>query len=92
MTPKQAAEIARAMTGSVLSDEEIMIGVKNVKPIVKEECCRQVDKLLKKHDLPFDKGYLLAKDDFNNIARRYKIDAAVMFWIYMEWLGKTNER
>ncbi|MFA6808691.1 MAG: hypothetical protein WCR27_06840 [Eubacteriales bacterium] len=90
MTPNQAAEIARTMTGSILSDEEIMIGVRKVNAIAKEECCRQVDKLLQKHNLPFDKGYFLAKDDFNNIAQRYKMDAAVMFWIYMEWLGQNK--
>lgn len=90
MTPNQAAEIARTMTGSILSDKEIMVNVKKVNKIVKEECCRLVDKLLQKHDLPFDKGYFLAKEDFNRIAQKYKMDAAVLFWIYMEWLGKNK--
>lgn len=90
MTHEQAAEIARTMTGSILSDKEIMISVRKVNKIVKEECCPQVDKLLQKHNLPFDEGYFLAKEDFNRIAQKYKMDAAVLFWIYMEWMGKNK--
>ena len=90
MTKEQQCEIARVMTGSTTRDEEILHNVVKTNYLVKKEASGLVDKLLKKHNLPFDKAYPLVKEDFNRIAVKYDLDAAALFWIYMEWKGKKK--
>lgn len=88
MNIQQQCDIARLMTGSTVSNQTILKGVKATNYLVKEEASRLVDKLLKKHNLPFDEAYLFVKDDFNKIAKKYDLDVAALFWIYMEWRSK----
>lgn len=90
MTKEQQCEIARLMTGSTVSDEIILRNVENTHYLIKKEASSLVDKLIQKHDLPFDKAYPIVKDDFNRIAVRYDLDVAALFWIYMEWKGKIE--
>lgn len=90
MTKEQQCEIARLMTGSTVSDEKILHNVLTTNYLVKEEASGLVDKLIQIHNLPFDKAYPLVKDDFNRIAKKYDLDVAALFWIYMEWKGKKK--
>ena len=78
------------MTGSTVSDEIILHNVVITNYLVKEEASRLVNKLLEKHNLPFDKAYPLMQVDFNRIATKYDLDVAALFWIYMEWKGKKK--
>lgn len=84
------AEISRLMTGSNITDEQLFQNVTETHKILKEEACRQVDILLQKHNMPFDKGFPILKSDFILIAEKYDLDSAALFWIYMEWRNKKN--
>lgn len=91
MTKEQQADIARAMTGSNLSNEGIFIGVLSISETQRDSMCIEVHPILEKHNLPFDKAFPLFRADFNKIAIKYSIDPAVLFWVYMEWLNKQNK-
>ncbi|WP_312645381.1 hypothetical protein [Hydrogenoanaerobacterium sp.] len=86
MDLNKQCDIAKSMTESNATNEIICKQVINTPQIVKQESCQIIDTLLKKHNLPFDKGFGIMKDDFKNIANKYNIDPASLFWIYMEWL------
>jgi hypothetical protein len=86
MTKEQQAEIARIMTGSNLSTDGIIGQVLCVSKAIKETVCPKVDEMVRKHNLPFDKAFSLVKAGFNNIAKEYNLDPAVLFWVYMDWM------
>ena len=92
MTREQQCKLARMMTGCNASNNEIIDSVKSMNELYKEEASQVVDSLLLQHDLPFDKGYPLIKSDFSKVAQKYGVNAAALFWVYMEWKGQKNER
>ena len=79
------AEIARLMTGSKLSDQEMFELVRSTSQATREKVCPQVDQMVKDRNMPFDKAYPLVRDGFNQIAVNFNMDPAVLFWIYMDW-------
>lgn len=85
MTISEQCQISRLFTKSTASDQKILHEVETTNPLKKAEASKRVDELLIKHNMPFDKAYPLIEQDFNNIALRYKLDSASLFWIYMEW-------
>ena len=84
------AEVARAMTGSKLNDDELFEQVLNTNPLIKNQSAEEVDVLVKAFNAPFDKAFPNIKISFNLIANKYRLDAASLFWIYMEWLKSKN--
>ncbi len=82
------AEIARAMTGSTLSDDKIFEQVSNMNPSVKNQSSKEVDTLVKVYDGKFDKVFANNRIGFNIIANKYGIDGATLFWIYMDWRNR----
>ena len=86
MTISEQCQISRLFTKSTASDQKILHEVGTTSPLKKAEASKRVDELLIKHNMPFDKAYPLIEQDFNNIALRYKLDSASLFWIYMEWM------
>jgi|PersoiStandDraft_1058852.scaffolds.fasta_scaffold81111_1 hypothetical protein len=82
------AEIARFATGSKLSNQEILIFVKEVEQGTRDKVCLEIDQKVKESHLPISEAFSLIRDDFNQTAMNYNMDQAVLFWIYMEWLNK----
>lgn len=91
MELEKQAEIARVMTGSKLSDNDLFQGVKGVTTIKKGIVCPKVHQMIGIHNLPFDKAFPLVKEGFGKLASEHNIDSAVLFWIYMEWLNANNQ-
>lgn len=91
MTREQQAEIARTMTGSNLSTDDIIGQVVCVSKLTKEIVCPQIDEMVRKNNLPFDKAFPLVKAGFNNIAKDYNLDPAVLFWVYMDWMSEKRK-
>lgn len=88
MTVDQQCEIARQMTGCKSSNDEILKSIKSMNELVKEEASLVVNKLLLRDNLPFDRAFPLVKSDFEKVAKKYKINSAALFWVYMEWKGR----
>lgn len=82
------AEIARLVTDSKLSNQEILILVGEVDQGTRNKVCIEIDQKVKECNLPISEAFPLIRDGFNQIAMNYNMDQAVLFWIYMEWLNK----
>lgn len=90
MTIDQQCEIARVMTGSNYSNDEILKNIRTMNELVKEEASVSINQLLLRDNLPFDKAFPLVKADFKKVAQKYKINPAALFWVYMEWKGRRK--
>ncbi len=86
----KAAELARLMTGSTLSDNAIIKQVKSTSDQIRQISSMEIDSLARKHNMPFDKGFPQMKMDFSLIAAKYSLDPATLFWIYMDWLKERQ--
>jgi hypothetical protein len=82
------AEIARLVTDSKLSNQEIIIFAGEVNQDTRNKVCVEIDQKVRECHLPISEAFSLIRDDFNQIAMNYNMDQAVLFWIYMEWLNK----
>lgn len=82
----KAAELARIMTGSTLSDNALIKQVKSTSDLIRQLSSMEIDSLARKHNMPFDKGFPQMKKDFSLIASKYSLDPATLFWIYMDWI------
>ena len=82
------AEIARLATDSKLSNKEILVFVKEVDQATRDKVCLEIDQKVKESNLPISEAFSLISNDFNQTAKNYNMDQAVLFWIYMEWLNK----
>ena len=52
------------------------------------EQCTILDRILKKHDAPFDKGFHTLCIDFINIGAANGVNEATVFVAYMNWLNQ----
>lgn len=77
-------EIARAMTKSNASDEQITKELSIMTALEWEEQCQILDKVLKEHNMPFDKGWNIMCADFINIGAVNSVDEATVFVAYMD--------
>ncbi|KEI16989.1 hypothetical protein Z959_07885 [Clostridium novyi B str. ATCC 27606] len=91
MKKEQQAEIARSITGSNLSTIAIISKVKYVTKTTREKIGPEINQMVQERNLPFDKAFPLIKDGFNEIATKYSMDPAVLFWIYMDWKKDYNQ-
>ena len=82
------ANIARLMTGSNISTDELFNKIKTMNEVTKEDIFLKTNSMLKKTNLPFDKAYPLVKKGFTNLANEFDIDPAVLFQLYIMKLGK----
>ena len=82
------AEIARLATDSKLSNKEILVFVREVDLATRDKVCLEIDQKVKESNLPISEAFSLISNDFNQTAKNYNMDQAVLFWIYMEWLNK----
>jgi hypothetical protein len=90
MTINQQAEVARVMTGSTLSDAQIVNGVRSTNKAVKNKASQEVENFAKTLTQPFDQTYPTFKTDMAKIASKYNLDSAILFWIYMEWIDANK--
>lgn len=83
---KKQFELAKLITGSIATYEQIENEVKSLTDKIKNQMGKKLDKLLKEHDKSIDQGWDCLKEDFSVIATEYNIDKASLFAIYMSWL------
>lgn len=81
---EEFANIARSMTGSIISTNELFKAVRTMSGVIKKEIHLKTDSMLQKTNLPFDKAYPLAKKGFIDLANELNIDPAVLFQVYIE--------
>lgn len=85
---KRQCEIARVMTKSEASDAVIKSELKKLTDAEWNEQCTILDRILKKHDAPFDKGFHTLCIDFINIDAANGVNEATVFVAYMNWLNQ----
>ena len=83
MLSSKQCELARVITGDTTSDFEINKEFEKISLSSKILATLAIDNLLKLHDIPFDKGFNLFKNDFYQIANKFSIKPATLFCIYM---------
>lgn len=81
-------EVARAMTKSKASNEVIRSELKKLTESEWNEQCGILDRVLQKHNAPFDKAFHIACIDFINIGAANGVDEATVFVAYMEWKNR----
>lgn len=88
MLSSKQCEIARVMTSDKTNDEIINEEFLKMSEEDKLTAAIAVDKILKLHNMPFDKGYKIMTADFVHIATEFLISPATMFCVYMECKSK----
>ena len=78
------ANIARSITGSIISTHELFKVVRTMNQVIKKEIHLKTDSMLKKTNLPIDKAYPLAKKGFIDLANELNVNPAVLFQVYIE--------
>lgn len=84
-------EVARLLTKSNMSDGEITQELTSLTTEEWDMQCEMVDKMLIKHNMPFDKGWNIMCEDFINIATANGVNEATVFVAYMEWIQRSHE-
>lgn len=82
--------LARAMTRSVATDEQIYAELSSVSQAEWNKQCKILDNFLIAHDMPLDEGWNLMCNDFYNIASANHVDNATLFVAYMDWVSKSK--
>lgn len=85
-------QIARLLTKSRVSDEQIEKELSSMTALEWDKVCNVLDNFLKAHDMPLDKGWALMINDIHNISDVYKVSEATLLSAYLPWVGmKENE-
>lgn len=88
MFSKKQCDLARLMTQDETDDERINKEFSAIDTINREAATKEIDNLLKLHNMPFDKGIWLLQEDFSKISTKFDISPATLFCIYMELKNK----
>ena len=88
MLSSKQCEIARVMTSDKTNDVKINEEFLKMSEEDKLTAAIAVDKILKLHNMPFDKGYKIMSNDFIHVAKEFFISPATMFCVYMECKSK----
>ncbi|MEQ8235284.1 MAG: hypothetical protein ABRQ23_00730 [Syntrophomonadaceae bacterium] len=78
-------DFARVMTGSKLSNEEIIREALNLTTEQKKAICPELDEMFEKCGMSFEEAFTAIEDKFNEVAARNQMDPALLFWIYLNW-------
>lgn len=78
------ANIARSMTGSTISTNELFKSVRAMNTVTKKQIYLKTDSMVKQTNLPFDKAFPLAKKGFIDLANELNVDSAVLFQVYIQ--------
>lgn len=73
------------MTRDTATDAMIISEYSSMSSPDKQNAAREIDVLLKQHDMPFDKGIKVMQSDFSNIASKFNIHPATLFCVYMDF-------
>lgn len=85
-------QIARLLTKSKVSDEQIEKELSSMTALEWDRICNILDNFLKAHDMPLDQGWALMINDIHNISDVYKVSEATLLSAYLPWIGmKKNE-
>ena len=84
-------EVARVMTKSQATNEQIIKELASMTTAEWYKQCKLLDNFLVAHNIPLDKGWDLLCSDFCNIASVNNVNEATLFIAYMEWL-QTQKR
>lgn len=82
--------LARAMTRSVATDEQICEELNSMSQTEWNKLCKILHNFLIAHDMPIDEGWGLMCNDFYNIASANHVDNATLFVAYMDWVSKSK--
>jgi hypothetical protein len=80
------ASAVRGVTGSALSNKEIVVGVLKLSPDVRIKVCPELDRMIKDGNINLGLSSEIIKNLVNAVAAKYKLDSAVLYWIYLQWL------
>ena len=78
------ANVARSMTGSNISTNELFKAVRTMNEVTKKEIHSKADSMIQQANLSFDKAYPLAKKGFIDLANELNVDPAVLFQVYIQ--------
>lgn len=81
-------ELARAMTNTTTSDDQINSEFEAISQSSKLAAFKEIEILLEQHNMPFDKGFKVMKKDFNDVSEKFLISPATLFCIYMDIKSK----
>lgn len=80
-------QIARLLTKSKVSDEQIEKELSSMTALEWDRICNILDNFLKAHDMPLDQGWALMINDIHNISDVYKVSEATLLSAYLPWIG-----
>lgn len=83
-------ELARVMANDTASDERINLEYASLNPDTMELAAKDIDELVKLHNMPIDKCLKIMFNDFADIADKYSISPATLFCVYMGFLNKSR--
>jgi hypothetical protein len=83
------ADFARVMTGSALSNDEIIMGVSKLSNDIKMTACPELDQIVKSCNKPLDEAFPIIEQIFDAIAAKHQIDSAILYWTYLQWLKEN---
>lgn len=90
MVSEQQCKLARTLTDDTVTDDIINSEYQAMTPADKNAASLVIDKLMKQHNLPFDKGMKIMIADFAKISKQYSIAPATLFCVYMDWKSKNQ--
>lgn len=73
MKLNEGYQIARLLTKSKVSDEQIEKELSSMTALEWDRICNILDNFLKAHDMPLDQGWALMINDIHNISDVYKV-------------------
>lgn len=85
------ATAVRIITGSQLSNKEIVAGVLRLGYQDKMKACLELDRIVKAIHMDLQEGYPIIQNHFHGVADKYQIDPAVLYWTYVQWVKDNSE-
>lgn len=83
-------ELARVMTNDTTSDAQIILEYTSLNPDTMGLAAKDIDKLVKLHNMPIDKCLKTMFNDFADVADKYSISPATLFCVYMDYMNKSR--
>jgi hypothetical protein len=79
------AKVSREVTGSKINTIDLINGVNSIGKALKKEIHLKLRTMLDSINIPQDKALPIIREGINKIANDYKIDAAILFWTFVEF-------
>lgn len=83
-------ELARVMTNNTATDEQINLEYASMNHDTMELAAKDIDELVKLHNMTIDKCLKTMLSDFANVANKYSISPATLFCVYMDFMNKSR--